>query len=323
MKPVAYDLAWFARDFRSQPQALEDLRAFSPKYRVHRKPKARGGYRRIAVPHPDIARMQRRILDGLLAPFTEGLGCVYGAIPGGGPLRHARVHRRATTALIMDIKDAFGHGTPERVREALTRVGRHRPNLPPLADDLRNWLVDLTTDPALGLPQGAPTSNALFNLLCHPLDVSLSRLARERGLRYTRYVDELVLSGRRDVETQERDEMARRVAEHGFRLHQRKTRLFRLHQGALHITGVSVCEGEQIRLSKRKMEAYRNLLHRAQFDPFITIHMVEGVMGHVRHVYRGDIPPRLAQAYQRVVRAKFEQDPLYRKRVERSFRMQD
>ncbi|MBY9062617.1 hypothetical protein K7957_06705 [Sphingomonas yunnanensis] len=44
------------------------------------------------------------------------------------------------------------------------------------------------------LPQGAPTSPVVSNLLAHILDVRRAKLARRFGLHYTRYADDLTFS---------------------------------------------------------------------------------------------------------------------------------
>ncbi|HRO04093.1 MAG TPA: reverse transcriptase domain-containing protein, partial [Terricaulis sp.] len=46
-----------------------------------------------------------------------------------------------------------------------------------------------------GLPQGAPTSPPLSNFAAVQLDRALSRLARENGVRYSRYADDITFSG--------------------------------------------------------------------------------------------------------------------------------
>src|SRR5207244_3281701 len=50
------------------------------------------------------------------------------------------------------------------------------------------------------LPQGAPTSPALANLCAYRLDCRLSGLARAAGAAYTRYADDLLFSGGRQLE---------------------------------------------------------------------------------------------------------------------------
>jgi RNA-directed DNA polymerase len=80
------------------------------------------------------------------------------------------------------------------------------------------------------LPQGAPTSPALANLLAYRVDCRLAGLAGSAGAAYTRYADDLAFSG---------DEAYARQAEHfsvqaaailleeGFTVHHRKTRIMR------------------------------------------------------------------------------------------------
>nr|WP_281260508.1 reverse transcriptase family protein [Pseudosporangium ferrugineum] len=78
------------------------------------------------------------------------------------------------------------------------------------------------------MPQGAPTSPALANLVAYRLDRRLTGLADRFGVRYTRYADDLAFSGA----LHRRGEAGRLVAavtavvtDEGFRVHPAKTRI--------------------------------------------------------------------------------------------------
>lgn len=77
------------------------------------------------------------------------------------------------------------------------------------------------------LPQGAPTSPMLANLAMLRIDTLLARLAEERGLRYSRYADDLAFSTDADRSLGEMRRLQRDVCailnDSGFRHNQRKT----------------------------------------------------------------------------------------------------
>jgi hypothetical protein len=74
------------------------------------------------------------------------------------------------------------------------------------------------------LPQGAPTSPALANLVCFRLDRRLSALAARFGGTYTRYVDDLTFSGERRLAADRFVELVTAiVVDEGFRVHPAKT----------------------------------------------------------------------------------------------------
>jgi hypothetical protein len=76
------------------------------------------------------------------------------------------------------------------------------------------------------LPQGAPTSPALANLVCFRLDRRLAGLAAIVGVRYTRYVDDLTFSGDRRIRGDRFAALVSEVAaEEGFRVNPVKTRV--------------------------------------------------------------------------------------------------
>lgn len=78
------------------------------------------------------------------------------------------------------------------------------------------------------LPQGAPTSPVVTNIVCQRLDFLLSAVAKRFGLKYSRYADDITFSSMHNVYQPESDflkEIKRIITEQGFHIKESKTRL--------------------------------------------------------------------------------------------------
>jgi retron-type reverse transcriptase len=78
------------------------------------------------------------------------------------------------------------------------------------------------------LPQGAPTSPVITNIVCQKLDYLLSGVAKRFGLKYSRYADDITFSSMHNVYQQESEflkELHRIIAEQNFHIKESKTRL--------------------------------------------------------------------------------------------------
>lgn len=78
------------------------------------------------------------------------------------------------------------------------------------------------------LPQGAPTSPMLTNIVCQRLDYLLTAVAKRFGLKYSRYADDITFSSMHNVYQADGDfikELHRIIAEQGFHIKADKTRL--------------------------------------------------------------------------------------------------
>jgi RNA-directed DNA polymerase len=111
------------------------------------------------------------------------------------------------------------------------------------------------------LPQGAPTSGALANAVAIGVDSRLSRLARIRGLVYTRYSDDLVFSAAQNLSRDQAADPVRRASAilrtEGFSVHRAKTRI--VPPGARHVILGLLVDEEQVRLLpefKRRLEVH-------------------------------------------------------------------
>lgn len=239
------DLHWLA-DPRGSERRVRD--APLRHYRYAWAPRRTGGIRVIEAPKSRLKQAQRQILHGLLVHIPVH-DAAHGFRPGRSALTHARAHVGRRVVLGFDLRDFFGTIAAGRVFGILRQAG-----YPP---EVAHLLVALTTNvvPAgfwaslpvpsalaaitahhhqgrrlavAHLPQGAPTSPALANLCAFTLDRRLAALAAACGGRYTRYADDLVISGEAELERRAagvRAGVARIVRESGFALHPGKSYL--------------------------------------------------------------------------------------------------
>ncbi len=78
------------------------------------------------------------------------------------------------------------------------------------------------------LPQGAPTSPVITNIICQRLDHLLSGVAKRFGLKYSRYADDITFSSMHNVYQTESEflkELHRIIEEQNFHIKESKTRL--------------------------------------------------------------------------------------------------
>ncbi|MEM9658236.1 MAG: reverse transcriptase family protein [Planctomycetota bacterium] len=236
------ELEWFA-----------DLRCLESKrrrgslrhYHYRRLSKRFGSDRMIESPKPRLKEIQRTLLKAVLhrVPAHES---AHGFVHGRSIRTFAAPHVGRRVVLRVDLQDFFPSisaaqvvalfrtvGYPEGVARLLTGLctnatppsawqGRSDARFEPRFDDV----VRLYRRPHL--PQGAPTSPALANLCAYRLDSRMAGLARRAGAVYTRYADDLAFSGDekfRRVVSRFHIHVCAIVAEEGFRVHHRKTRI--------------------------------------------------------------------------------------------------
>jgi RNA-directed DNA polymerase len=111
------------------------------------------------------------------------------------------------------------------------------------------------------LPQGAPTSPALANLLAWTLDRRLHGLANSAGANYTRYADDLAFSG--GVGFARRldhfhDGVVTIIREEGFSLNSSKTRIMR-RDTCQRVTGIVV--NEHCNVGRVAFDTLKAILH--------------------------------------------------------------
>lgn len=261
-------------DRRGISRASPDQRARH--YRYAWIPKPTGGHRLVEAPKWRLRTAQRRILDGIVAHIPPH-EAAHGFRQGRSVVTFAQQHVGRAVVLRVDLQAFFASvfaarvmgilrtaGYPEEVSRTLAALCTHRTPPDMLARAPERDPIDLARLRAPHLPQGAPTSGALANLAAHRLDVRVAGLARKIGATYSRYADDLVLSGDREVARAAPTLVARLAAiatEEGFSLNFRKTRVMP-HSGRQRITGIVV--NEKLAAPRAEIERLRAILHNCR-----------------------------------------------------------
>jgi RNA-directed DNA polymerase len=164
-------------------------------------PKATGGVRTICAPRAPLKRLQRSILRDLLAKVPSH-DAAHGFLPKRSVVSNARPHEGAAIVVKIDLKDFFPTVHFYRVSGTFRYLGMGEAAAATVAALVthRNKLPDGTLVMPGALPQGAPTSPAITNIVCRRLDSRLFSLAKKAGATYTRYADDLTFSFREQPE---------------------------------------------------------------------------------------------------------------------------
>lgn len=210
-------------------------------YRRVRIPKKHGGFRTLDVPDRLLKSVQQRILTHVLEhlPVPE---CARAYRKGVSLLENAEPHAGQRCVLKLDIRDFFGSITYLSVY-SLAFPGEF---FPPAVRTLLTHLCCLHDS----LPQGAPTSPYISNLVMAPFDRYISGWCEARGITYTRYCDDLTFSG--DFNPNEVKSAAEGfLLRLGFELNPDKTRFFSSSRRQ-EVTGIVVNDRPHLSKSYRR-----------------------------------------------------------------------
>lgn len=229
-------------------------------------PKAKGGTRTITAPRPALRKIQRALLDAVLSKVPAH-PAAHGFVRGRSTVTNARPHQGSAVVVKMDLADFFPTVDFLRVEGLLVRLGATRPIAQRLAG-VCTWKRTLPDGYVVWpgvLPQGAPTSPALANLVCRRMDSRLSSLASRFGATYTRYADDMTFSFKEHPAKLGRflwwvDAVCQ---SEGFSVNAGKTAVMR-RSGRMSVTGMVVNDGVKVPRDDRRR--FRAELHRAKRD---------------------------------------------------------
>lgn len=235
-------------------------------------PKRSGGERLISAPMPRLKAAQHWVLEHLLDPLSTH-HAAHGFVRGRSIVSNAEPHVGSDVVVNLDLEDFFPTVHYRRVKGLFRSFG--------YSEQIATICGLICTEPRTAeveldgeryhvhagervLPQGAPTSPAITNLLCRALDSRLSRISEKLGFVYTRYADDLSFSGGRDADVGKLLRQVRHVVgQEGFVVHEGKTRVFRRGRRQ-EVTGVVV--NERCTLDRRTLKRFRATLYQIERD---------------------------------------------------------
>ena len=239
---------WCAALLGVEVNRLEEiLNNVSGHYQKFWMRKRSGGYRMISAPDKDLQAIQSTIYSRILSSVTIVHPAAVGFRCGRSVVDNAAPHLGKRYVLKMDIHDFFGSIRSPRVRQTFKKIG-----YPENVSKVLGALCCLHRH----LPQGAPTSPALSNIVGYEMDRKLAALAAEYGLTYTRYADDLTFSG--DVFPKEQiiPQVKRIIRDEKFEPNHKKTHFMNQSSRKI-ITGVSVASGVKLTIPKSKKREIR------------------------------------------------------------------
>lgn len=239
---------WCAALLGVEVNRLEEiLNNVSGHYQEFWMRKRSGGYRMISAPDKDLQAIQSTIYSRILSSVTIVHPAAVGFRGGRSVVDNAAPHLGKRYVLKMDIHDFFGSIRSPRVRQTFKKIG-----YPENVSKVLGALCCLHRH----LPQGAPTSPALSNIVGYEMDRKLAALAAEYGVTYTRYADDLTFSG--DVFPKEQiiPQVKRIIRDEKFEPNHKKTHFMNQSSRKI-ITGVSVASGVKLTIPKSKKREIR------------------------------------------------------------------
>lgn len=219
-------------------------------------PKKNGSERKINIPDNYLKRVQsliNRLLQIIFNDFANYNS--NGFIDGRNILRNAKPHTNKKYVLNIDLKDFFPSIEFRRVKTVLEL---NPFNLTGEKERLAFVIANIVTFNSY-LPQGAPTSPIISNIVTQRLDRKITKLCIKARIRYSRYADDLTFSSNTDVFNDDFIQKITRIIEgENFKVNLEKTRI-RSSMERQQVTGLVV--NQKVNVKREYLQTVRAMLN--------------------------------------------------------------
>lgn len=233
------------------------------RYKQFKIKKKSGGFRQITAPRNQSFMLLLRYVNDIFKAVYTPSDYAMGFTEGRSVVTNANKHKGHNYVFNIDLKDFFPSIHQARVWKRL----QLKPLLfkQPIANALAGLcsMKEKTEEGNIRfvLPQGAPTSPIITNMICDNLDRRLAGLAKRFGVVYSRYADDITFSSMHNVyqtSGEFRKELKRIIESQGFTMNEAKTRLQKLGSRQ-EVTGIIV--SDKLNVSQKYVRDIRNILY--------------------------------------------------------------
>lgn len=159
----------------------------TPKYKSFHLAKKSGGVRIINAPRKKIKIIQWKTLELLQEHYQSVKSPVHGFVKNKSIVTNAQQHLEKSFIFNIDLEDFFPSIHFGRIQGIFLKKPFE------FSYEIASVLAHICSKDKI-LPQGAPTSPIISNLICRRLDSDLQELARKYRATYTRYCDDITFS---------------------------------------------------------------------------------------------------------------------------------
>ena len=226
-------------------------------------PKKSGSFRHINAPSKDLKSIQKRIAFSLWEHQKQvwienniKSRISHAFQKEKGIITNAEIHQNKRFVLNMDLENFFESFHFGRVKGFFEKNKYFL-----LPKEVATVIAQLTCYKG-HLPQGAPSSPIITNLICNSLDMRLVQISKKYKLNYTRYADDLTFStNNKHFLAQYSDfceEIAKIIERSGFKINENKTRL-QYRDSKQEVTGLTV--NKKINVDRNYYKTTRSMAH--------------------------------------------------------------
>ena len=203
------------------------------KFHYHKTeiPKKNGGTRILSVPSEELKSVQRKIADVILCNEPVSIHATAYRY-GSSTVFNASPHVNKDIVLNLDILHFFDSILFSEVKDKVFPAEKY-------SEQIRTLLSILCYHKD-SLPQGAPSSPAITNIIMRDFDDTVGKWCKTRNIAYTRYCDDMTFSGNFDVK-EVIGFIKTQLRKNGFLLNTAKTRVSRNNKRQS-VTGIVVNE---------------------------------------------------------------------------------